>query len=119
MTFKKYYLERHTYVYTCVCVCVCVRVCVCVCVCGCILVYDVSKNIFKEETHHVDGVKRRLLVHRKGATRSFPPGHPAIPAKYAQFGQPVLVGGSMGTCSYVLTGALKPQTLNPKSAAMF
>ena len=103
----------------CVCVCVCVRVCVCVCVCGCILVYDVSKNIFKEETHHVDGVKRRLLVHRKGATRSFPPGHPEIPAKYAPFGQPVLVGGSMGTCSYVLTGALKPQTLNPKSAAMF
>lgn len=45
-----------------------------------------------------------MLVHRKGATRSFPPGHPEIPEKYKSIGQPVLIGGSMGTCSYVLTG---------------
>lgn len=68
------------------------------------MVYDVSHNIAKVETHVVDGVQRQLLVHRKGATRAFPPFHPLIPADYQLTGQPVLVGGTMGTCSYVLLG---------------
>lgn len=90
------------------------------------VVYDVSHNIAKEEEHMVEGKKHRVLVHRKGqkqfafsqsssmslmdcmslagATRAFGPGHPHIPEKYRDIGQPVLVGGSMGTCSYVLTG---------------
>ena len=60
------------------------------------VVYDVSHNICKEESYVVDGKQRRLLVHRKGATRAFPPRHPDVPAAYADIGQPVLVGGSMG-----------------------
>ena len=56
------------------------------------------------EDHAVDGKTMRLLVHRKGATRAFPPHHPLIPIDYQFIGQPVLIGGSMGTCSYVLTG---------------
>lgn len=68
------------------------------------LVYDVSHNIAKVEDHLVDGRPRRLLVHRKGSTRAFPPHHPLIPVDYQFIGQPVLIGGSMGTCSYVLTG---------------
>ena len=68
------------------------------------LVYDVAHNIAKIEEHNVDGVQKRLLVHRKGATRAFPPNHPDLPEIYKKIGQPVLVGGSMGTCSYVLTG---------------
>ncbi len=71
------------------------------------VVYDVSHNIAKVEEHVVDGARRRLLVHRKGATRAFPPHHPDLPAEYAHVGQPVLVGGSMGTCSYVLTGTAR------------
>jgi tRNA-splicing ligase RtcB len=58
------------------------------------------------EEHMVDGVPKRLLVHRKGATRAFPPHHPLIPVDYQLTGQPVLIGGTMGTHSYVLTGAL-------------
>ena len=69
-----------------------------------VLVYDVSHNLAKVETHVVDGVARRLCVHRKGATRALPPGHPDLPADLAEVGQPVLVPGSMGTSSYVLTG---------------
>jgi len=69
------------------------------------LFYDVSHNTCKEETHLVDGCERRLFVHRKGATRAFAPGHPELPAEYRQAGQPVLIGGSMGTASYVLAGA--------------
>ncbi|MCX7155075.1 MAG: RtcB family protein [Rhodocyclales bacterium] len=69
------------------------------------LFYDVSHNTCKEETHTVDGHKRRLFVHRKGATRAFGPGHAELPREYAQTGQPVLIGGSMGTASYVLAGA--------------
>ncbi len=69
------------------------------------LLYDVSHNTCKEETHIVDGHKRRLFVHRKGATRAFGPGHAELPREYAQTGQPVLIGGSMGTASYVLAGA--------------
>jgi len=68
------------------------------------LVYDVSHNIAKIEDHIVNGRKTQLLVHRKGSTRAFPPNHPSIPEIYKSCGQPVLIGGSMGTCSYVLTG---------------
>ncbi len=68
------------------------------------LVYDVSHNTCKEEPHTVDGEQRRLYVHRKGATRAFAPGHPDIPSEYRDLGQPVLIGGTMGTASYVLAG---------------
>lgn len=68
------------------------------------LIYDVCHNMAKIETHEVDGEKRRLCVHRKGATRAFPPGHPDIPKEYREIGQPVLIPGDMGRCSYVLVG---------------
>ncbi|MFH1725187.1 MAG: RtcB family protein [Elusimicrobiota bacterium] len=68
------------------------------------LVYDVSHNIAKIEEHEVGGRKRRLCVHRKGATRAYPAGHPELPEAYRDVGQPVLVPGSMGTHSYVLVG---------------
>ena len=69
--------------------------------------YDVAHNIAKFETHTVDGEQVKLCVHRKGATRAFPPGHPDVPEVYRQVGQPVLVPGDMGTASYVLVGAQK------------
>jgi tRNA-splicing ligase RtcB len=69
------------------------------------LLFDVSHNTCKEEVHKVDGVKKTLFVHRKGATRSCGPGHPELCAALSPFGQPVLVGGSMGVGSYVLAGA--------------
>jgi tRNA-splicing ligase RtcB (3'-phosphate/5'-hydroxy nucleic acid ligase) len=78
--------------------------------------YDVSHNICKEETHVVDGRERRLFVHRKGATRAFGPGHPTVPAEYRAVGQPVLIGGSMGTASYVLAGAEEGERLAFSSA---
>mmetsp|Transcript_34741 Transcript_34741/g.73305 ORF Transcript_34741/g.73305 Transcript_34741/m.73305 type:complete len:409 (+) Transcript_34741:171-1397(+) len=65
------------------------------------LVYDVCHNIAKAEKHIVDGVEKKLLVHRKGSTRAFPPNHPNLPKDYQSIGQPVLIGGTMGTCSYV------------------
>ncbi|MFI9587720.1 RtcB family protein [Streptomyces sp. NPDC052236] len=69
------------------------------------LVYDVSHNLAKVETHPVgNGDRRRLCVHRKGATRAFPPGHPDLPEDLRGAGQPVLIPGTMGTASYVLTG---------------
>jgi tRNA-splicing ligase RtcB len=68
------------------------------------VIYDVSHNIAKIEEHVVDGERKTLLVHRKGSTRAFPPHHPLIPADYQFTGQPVLIGGTMGTSSYVLTG---------------
>lgn len=68
------------------------------------LVYDVSHNLAKIETHTVDGTPRLLCVHRKGATRAFPPGHPELPEDLRDFGQPVLIPGTMGTASYVLAG---------------
>jgi tRNA-splicing ligase RtcB len=68
------------------------------------LVYDVAHNIAKEEEHNVSGRKTKVLVHRKGATRAFPKHHPDIPHDYFEIGQPVLIPGSMGTCSYVLVG---------------
>ncbi len=67
-------------------------------------VYDVAHNIAKIEEHYVDGKKLTLCVHRKGATRAFPAGNPAIPAKYQKIGQPVIIPGDMGRCSYVLLG---------------
>jgi len=68
------------------------------------VVYDVSHNIAKMETHEVDGMVKLLCVHRKGATRAFPAGHDELPSRYKAVGQPVLVPGSMGTYSYVLSG---------------
>lgn len=71
------------------------------------IIYDVSHNIAKVEKHLIDGRLKTLLVHRKGSTRAFPPHHPLIPVDYQLTGQPVLIGGTMGTCSYVLTGTDK------------
>jgi tRNA-splicing ligase RtcB len=68
------------------------------------IVYDVCHNIAKVEEHQVDGKKTRVLVHRKGATRAFPANHPALPGELRAAGQPVLIPGSMGTCSFVLVG---------------
>jgi len=68
------------------------------------VVYDVCHNIAKRERHQVEGRAREVLVHRKGATRAFPKGHPDLPSELRDFGQPVLIPGSMGTCSYVLVG---------------
>ncbi|NLJ60196.1 MAG: RtcB family protein [Firmicutes bacterium] len=71
------------------------------------LIYDVAHNIAKIEDHVVDGKNIRVCVHRKGATRAFPPGHPDIPKAYSDIGQPVLVPGDMGTGSYLLVGTEK------------
>ncbi len=68
------------------------------------LVYDVAHNIAKTETHKVDGGKRRVVVHRKGATRAYPAGKEEIPQRYRDIGQPVFIPGSMGTASWVLLG---------------
>jgi tRNA-splicing ligase RtcB (3'-phosphate/5'-hydroxy nucleic acid ligase) len=68
------------------------------------VVYDVCHNIAKRERHQVEGREREVLVHRKGATRAFPKGHLDLPEELREFGQPVLIPGSMGTCSYVLVG---------------
>ncbi len=81
------------------------------------LVYDVSHNTCKEELHRTaEGGERRLYVHRKGATRAFGPGHPDLPEAYREVGQPVLIGGSMGTCSYVLVGTRESEALAFSSA---
>ena len=80
------------------------------------LLYDVSHNTCKVETHDVDGRARELYVHRKGATRAFGPGHPDIPAALRDAGQPVLIGGSMGTASYVLAGAAEGEARSFGSA---
>jgi tRNA-splicing ligase RtcB (3'-phosphate/5'-hydroxy nucleic acid ligase) len=71
---------------------------------GMTLVYDVAHNIAKWETHEVEGRDRRVCVHRKGATRAFPPRHPELPDAYRDLGQPVLIPGDMGRYSYVLLG---------------
>ena len=68
------------------------------------LVYDVAHNIAKWETHEINGRERRVCVHRKGATRAFPPGHPDVPAAYRDIGQPVLIPGDMARYSFVLVG---------------
>jgi len=80
------------------------------------LLYDVSHNTCKVETHRVDGGTRRLYVHRKGATRAFGPGHPDLPEELRAAGQPVLIGGSMGTGSYVLAGTRESEALAFSSA---
>jgi tRNA-splicing ligase RtcB (3'-phosphate/5'-hydroxy nucleic acid ligase) len=71
------------------------------------LIYDVCHNVAKVERHNYDGTSAEVLVHRKGATRSFGPGHPDIPAPYRSVGQPVIIGGSMETGSYLLVGTQK------------
>lgn len=68
------------------------------------LIYDVSHNTCKVEEHGINGEKKRLFVHRKGATRAFGPGHPDVPDALKPIGQPVLIGGTMGTASYILVG---------------
>ncbi|MFC1934875.1 RtcB family protein, partial [Chloroflexota bacterium] len=68
------------------------------------LIYDVAHNIAKIEEHGVSGKKEKLCVHRKGATRAFPPGHPDVPPQYSAIGQPVLIPGDMGRMSYMLVG---------------
>ncbi|MCW8917671.1 MAG: RtcB family protein [Gammaproteobacteria bacterium] len=68
------------------------------------LLYDVSHNTCKREQHEIEGKGRELYVHRKGATRAFGPGHAELPAEFNEVGQPVIIGGSMGTCSYILAG---------------
>jgi tRNA-splicing ligase RtcB len=67
-------------------------------------IYDVAHNIAKVERHRIDGRETVVCVHRKGATRAFPAGHPEIPAAYRQVGQPVLVPGDMGRYSYLAVG---------------
>ncbi len=74
---------------------------------GMSLVYDVSHNIAKMEEHTVDGAVKNICVHRKGATRSYPPGHKDIPARYRGIGQPVIIPGDMGRYSYMLLGTEK------------
>jgi tRNA-splicing ligase RtcB len=68
------------------------------------LMYDVAHNLAKVEGHIIGGSVKKVVVHRKGATRAFPPDHPDTPERYKAIGQPVLIPGSMGTVSYVLTG---------------
>ena len=80
------------------------------------LVYDVAHNIAKLEEHTVDGKKVKVYVHRKGATRSLPPGHPLVPKDYQNIGQPVLIPGSMGTASYILIGVPKSLEISFGSA---
>ena len=80
------------------------------------LLYDVSHNTCKVEEHRVEGSTRKLYVHRKGATRAFGPGHLDIPETLRKFGQPVLIGGSMGTGSYVLAGTSESESLAFSSA---
>ncbi|MBD3852967.1 MAG: RtcB family protein, partial [Acidobacteria bacterium] len=70
-------------------------------------VYDIAHNMGKTEEHEIDGKKRRVCVHRKGATRAFGPGFEGLPPEYRPIGQPVLVPGSMGTASWVLVGTEK------------
>ncbi len=80
------------------------------------LLFDVSHNTCKEEVHEVDGVKRTLFVHRKGATRAYGPGHADLPPALRAYGQPVLVGGSMGVGSYVLAGVASAEAASFSSA---
>jgi tRNA-splicing ligase RtcB len=80
------------------------------------LLYDVSHNTCKLEYHQVDGRMRPLLIHRKGATRAFGPNNSGIPAEFQQIGRPVLIGGSMGTASYILVGAAEGESRSFGSA---
>lgn len=80
------------------------------------LLYDVSHNTCKIEGHNIDGQRRQLFVHRKGATRSFGPGHPDLTPSLRNIGQPVLIGGTMGTESYILVGTAETEQLAFSSA---
>lgn len=80
------------------------------------LLYDVAHNVAKFEEHVVDGKKQNVYVHRKGATRAFPAGHPEVPLQYRDVGQPVLIPGSMGTPSFILKGGPKSMSLSFGSA---
>ena len=81
------------------------------------VVYDVCHNIAKFEEHKIDGKKKKVCVHRKGATRSFGPGNSEIPKKYRKVGQPVLIPGSMGSSSYVLVGTQEAEEISFSSTA--
>ena len=80
-------------------------------------VYDVCHNIAKLETHKINGEEKEVFVHRKGATRSLPKGHPLVPEVYKNVGQPVIIPGSMGTASYVLAGSQNAVNLTFGSTA--
>jgi tRNA-splicing ligase RtcB len=80
-------------------------------------VYDVCHNVAKLERHAVGGVEKQLCVHRKGATRSFGPGRPEVPAVYRAVGQPVIIPGSMGTASYILVGTAEAEEKSFSSTA--
>ncbi|NPU89142.1 MAG: RtcB family protein [Fervidobacterium sp.] len=81
------------------------------------LVYDVAHNIAKVEEYEIDGRKRKVIVHRKGATRAFGPGNPALPEVFKKTGQPVIIPGSMGTASYILVGTKKAKEITFGSTA--
>jgi tRNA-splicing ligase RtcB len=81
------------------------------------LVYDVCHNIAKEESHEIKGEEKDVIVHRKGATRAFPPGHEKVPEAYRKSGQPVLIPGTMGTSSYILSGGKASMDLSFGSTA--
>jgi len=81
------------------------------------LVYDIAHNIAKIEEHRIDGKKRKVIVHRKGATRAFPAGHPELVEEYKEIGQPVIIPGSMGTASYILLGLPDAEDLSFMSSA--
>jgi len=81
------------------------------------LIYDVAHNMAKIEEHKINGKAKKVCVHRKGATRCFPPNHEVLPADYKEIGQPVLIPGSMGTASYLLVGAEKAMELSFGSTA--
>ena len=80
------------------------------------LLYDVSHNTCKKERHKIEGEDRELFVHRKGATRAFGPGHSELPSEFYEVGQPVIIGGSMGTSSYILAGTTESESLAFSSA---
>ncbi len=81
------------------------------------LIYDVAHNMGKVEEHGIDGRRTKVVVHRKGATRAFPPGHSEIPIKYRDIGQPVIIPGTMGTASYILIGNKRSMELSFGSTA--
>ncbi|MFW9907068.1 MAG: RtcB family protein [Candidatus Thorarchaeota archaeon] len=81
------------------------------------LIYDVAHNMGKVEEHDIEGKRRKVVVHRKGATRAFPAGHPETPAEYKNVGQPVIIPGTMGTASYILIGNQKSMSLSFGSTA--
>jgi tRNA-splicing ligase RtcB len=80
-------------------------------------VYDVCHNVAKMEDHTVDGRRRRVCIHRKGATRSFGPGRSGVPEVYREVGQPVIIPGSMGTASYLLVGTPESEAASFGSTA--